>query len=44
MIQANRAAPSFKKYDAIMFDLTTLEYRFNTAADMHAAAQLLAEL
>mmetsp|Transcript_34761 Transcript_34761/g.81985 ORF Transcript_34761/g.81985 Transcript_34761/m.81985 type:complete len:462 (+) Transcript_34761:44-1429(+) len=44
MIPSNRAAPSFKEYDAIMFDLTTLEYRFNTAADMHAAAQLLAEL
>ncbi|KAJ1632802.1 hypothetical protein T492DRAFT_867757 [Pavlovales sp. CCMP2436] len=44
MIPANRAAPSFKEYDAIMFDMTTHEYRFNTLADMHAAAQLLAEL
>jgi hypothetical protein len=44
MIQAKRAAPSFKEFDAIMFDLTTLEYRFNTPADMRAAAQLLAEL
>jgi hypothetical protein len=41
MIPSDRAAPSFKKYDAIMFDLTTREYRFNTPADMHAAAQQL---
>ena len=41
MISSKRAAPSFKEHDAIMYDLTTREYRFNTPADMHAAAQQL---
>ena len=41
MVAPDGAAPSFKKNDAIMFDLTTREYRFNTPADMHAAAQQL---
>ena len=44
MIAPEQVAPSFKKNDAIMFDLTTREYRFNTPADMHAAAQLCAKL
>jgi len=34
------AAPHFKVHEAIIYDLTTFEYRFNTPADMHAAAKL----
>ena len=33
-------APHFKVHEAIMYDLTAYEYRFNTPADMHAAAKL----
>jgi hypothetical protein len=41
MKPAVQVAPYFSVHDAIMYDLTTYEYRFNTPADMLAAAKLL---